>query len=156
MKKTVIRFFCKSISPLVALWIDRQEERIIAEGISLEKHLCDWASEIGIQNAEQIRVLSIDQIPLPCPAFLFPIIERLGFPTLSTVGMCMNRGIYLRTDLKKIDPVLKHELVHTLQYQRLAGTRNFIEEYLFQCLNDGYNNSLLEQEAIDVSVGRHQ
>jgi len=148
----MIRLFCKLTSPFVAWWIEKQEARIIAEGKPLPKGLILWAGNLGIENPSQIRILHVPKIPIPAPELCLDIIERFGFPTHSAIGMCMNRGIYLKKDSLHEIETLKHELVHTLQYQRLGGSQKFIEEYLFQCLADSYTEAPLEREARNVSL----
>jgi hypothetical protein len=43
--------------------------------------------------------------------------------------------------------VIRHELIHTRQYQEAGSIFEFLRQYLFQCLTGGYANCEMEREA---------
>ena len=43
--------------------------------------------------------------------------------------------------------LLAHELAHVAQYERLGGFREFLKQYLEECINPGYPLGDLELEA---------
>ncbi|MEP6956338.1 MAG: hypothetical protein ABI883_05885, partial [Chthoniobacterales bacterium] len=61
-------------------------------------------------------------------------------------------GIYLRADHSGNRALLMHELVHTVQYERLGGVRPFLAQYLRECLTVGYPLGDLETEAARVAA----
>jgi hypothetical protein len=63
-------------------------------------------------------------------------------------GLTLRYGIFIRADCCADRRLVFHELVHTMQYERLGGIREFLQEYLYQCITIGYPNAPLEQEAI--------
>ena len=45
-----------------------------------------------------------------------------------------------------------HELVHTLQYERLGGFQPFLQRYLHECITIGYPAAPMEQEAVTTTA----
>jgi len=62
-------------------------------------------------------------------------------------------AIFVRSDCWCERRLIAHELVHTVQYERLGGIRPFLRQYLTECLTVGYPAAPMEQEAIAM-VGR--
>lgn len=138
------------IAPATARWAQDQERRILAEGKPLEADALQFATELKIENPEGVRVLEINPIPAPVPQPLLKLAESCGFPVFSPAGMTLGRGIYI---LEGHSLVLRHELVHVAQYQRLGGIEPFMRQYLMECLFHGYFAAPLEEEARVVSEG---
>ena len=132
------------LAPTVARWAREQERRILAEGRALNEEALAIAAALHIADPEQIRVLAQESIPLPVPRSLLKLAERLGFPVFEPAGMALGRGIYL---LHHDSRILRHELVHVAQYQRLGGIEPFMRRYLTECLTAGYLDAPLEVEA---------
>ena len=67
---------------------------------------------------------------------------RILFPIVLPVAVRWARGMEAR--------ILREGFaLHTAQYERLGGFRAFLKTYLTECIELGYPNSPLEQEAID-------
>jgi hypothetical protein len=141
----------KLILPLACSWARKQEEIIIRDGVSLtEPQLAD-ARRVGITLPRRVRLLVVDEVPLP----LFPVLRRVaentGLISPDTLGMTLRYGIFIRSDYREDRRLLVHELAHTAQYERLGGFAPFLKEYLRECLTPpGYPFGPLEQEAIRV------
>lgn len=132
------------IAPAVARWARDQERRILAEGRRLDREALAIADALRIADPEEIRVLVVTSIPLPAPPSLIKLAASLGFPLFEPAGMALGRGVYL---LQHDSRILRHELVHVAQYQRLGGIGPFLHRYLAECLTVGYLDSPLEVEA---------
>lgn len=132
------------LAPALTRWAGAQERRIIAEGRCLPADLRAFAARLGIERPEELRCLEIEPIPLPLPQVWVKCCQRLGLPVFAPGGMALGRGIFLLPGQMKS---LRHELVHVLQYQRLGGIRPFLKRYLMECLETGYADASLEQEA---------
>jgi len=132
-----------SAIPLAA-WAASVERRVLERGIALEPELIDFARRLGIDSTDELRFEITPRIPLPVPGPLVRGLQRLGLPLFEPAGMALGRAILARQP----DPaMLRHELVHCLQYQRLGGIRPFLRQYLFECLHHGYHAAPLEIEA---------
>ena len=123
-----------AILPLAIWWVKRGEQQALKNGRGLTKTEKAHAQSIEISDSERIRVLEVDSI--------FPF-ERGNF----TRGVCYRYGILVRRGCREPE-LVAHELVHTLQYERLGGIKPFLRAYLLECFIDKYPNGDLEQEAI--------
>ncbi len=132
------------IAPATARWAADQERHILAEGQPLNHEALAFALELDINEPESIRVLEVKSVPLPAPRPLVKLATRWGIPVFEPAGMALGRGIYLLDGHSRI---LRHELVHVAQYQRLGGIEPFMRQYLTECLVHGYLDSPLEVEA---------
>jgi hypothetical protein len=132
------------IAPATARWAADQERHILAEGKPLNHEALAFAHELKITEPETIRVLEVKSVPLPAPRPLVQLATRWGLPVFEPAGMALGRGIYLLDGQSRI---LRHELVHVAQYQRLGGIEPFLRQYLTECLLHGYFDAPLEVEA---------
>ncbi len=132
------------IAPATARWAADQERHILAEGQPLNHEALAFALELEITEPESIRVLEVKSVPLPAPRPLVKLATRWGIPVFEPAGMALGRGIYLLDGHSRI---LRHELVHVAQYERLGGIEPFMRQYLTECLVHGYLDSPLEVEA---------
>lgn len=111
-----------------------------------------WARELGIEKPNEIRFLVADPVPLPAPMWLRKIVEKIGFPAIGVAGLCLRSGLYFQSKRDVRESTVRHELVHTLQYQRLGSMMSFMRRYVFECLAYGYCSAPLEVEARALSV----
>jgi hypothetical protein len=132
------------VAPATARWAQDQERRILKEGVPLAGEGLAFAFELRITRPEEIRVLEIEPVPLPFPRPLVKLASRWGLPVFEPAGMALGKGIYLLGGRSR---VLRHELVHVAQYQRLGGIEPFMRRYLTECLIHGYRDAPLEIEA---------
>lgn len=65
-----------------------------------------------------------------------------------TAGLALRYGIFIRVDGWDDRRLVCHKLVHAMQYERLGGIPQFLEQYLFECLTIGFPAAPMEQEAI--------
>jgi hypothetical protein len=56
--------------------------------------------------------------------------SNLGLISENTIGITFRHGIYIRSDYWQDDSLLNHELTHTMQYERLGGICNFLNQYI--------------------------
>ncbi len=137
-----------------ALWIKWHEFKIRSKGSPLPDDLRNWARAMGVYRPGRIRFLEKESVPLPAPMFLRRIVSRLGFPATGISGLCLRRGIYLEAGNPNTEAVLRHELIHTRQYQEAGNIFFFLLSYLFQCLTQGYEDCAMEQEAREDAKAR--
>jgi hypothetical protein len=132
--------------PLVYRWLVRQEADILRRGRRLHPGEMQDARRIGLRRAGQVRILVVARIPLPA-AFILRRLGRFSRVALSDpVALTAGSGIFCRRRSGETRRVLRHELVHVQQYERL-GRRPFLKRYIRDCIVDGYADSPLEKEA---------
>lgn len=144
----LITRLCMLMLPFGVRWAQAQESRILAEGIPLtESSLLD-ARAVGVTHPERIRLLKVDVVPMPLNSLLLAVAKISGLYSPNTAGMALRYGIYIRQDYWGSRHIIAHECVHTAQYERLGGFQPFLKLYVQECIEQGYPQSPLEQEAI--------
>ena len=133
--------------PVACAWAKWHESRILKMGVQLAAPQLKLARNLGILNAERIRLRAVPQIP-PTNTLLCGVGEKLGLVSGQTIGMTLRYGIYIRQDHWGDRRLLVHELAHVAQYERLGGGfRKFLSRYLQECIDPGYPLGDLELEA---------
>ncbi len=108
---------------------------------------------MGVAHPDRIRLLEVDRIPvlnawpMKTLSALFPMIS------VNTVGLSLRYGIYIRSRYWKNRHLIAHECVHTGQYERCGSVAAFLKCYFTECLEAGYPDAPMEQEAIIRSAG---
>ncbi|WP_297511114.1 hypothetical protein [Flavobacterium sp.] len=142
----------QKLLPQIVDWIESQENYIIGHGRDLTVEECALAKTIGIQNYDIIKVLESPNLPVPQNEVLRVLSAQIGLLTPHTAGVCFRYGIYIHENALNKNEILIHELVHTLQYERLGSVNHFIRRYLNECLTIGYSKSQLEHEANTITA----
>ena len=144
--------------PLAIRWVSQQEQRILRFGVPLDEPYFTDARLMGVAHPEFVRLLKVDQVPLPADRLLRWAAKRTKLISLNTAGMTMRYGIFVRSDCWEKRRLIAHECVHTAQYVRLGGIGKFLSRYLRECLEVGYPSGPLEQEALLKSqqIGREE
>ena len=137
--------------PVATWWVTRQEQRILASGKELSAAEKKWAREVGVVDVEKVRLLFVREVPLPGSPLINYFARLFKYP-LSPIGLAARYGIYLNSESRNDPSLLVHELVHTAQYERLGGIREFLQLYMEQCMKDGYWNAEMEHEARGAAI----
>ena len=150
-RETLLAQFEKLI-PLAAGWAAEQERLILRDGVPLNEEETADAEEIGVQDPDRVRLLSLDVVPTPQDPILRAAAAAIHFLTPETRGLTLQYAIFIRSDCWRNRSLIAHELVHTAQYERFGGILPFLDQYLFECITIGYPDAPLEQEAIEVAA----
>ena len=142
----IARVLSSLLLPLVYAWAKRHERDILKHGSRLSMQQLEDAARVGVQEPDRVRLSFVATVPPRLPRFLRKLAARFGLGPATTAGMALGHGIFVRTDQADRRDLLVHELVHTAQYERL-GYRRFLQQYLRECLADGYPCGKLEAEA---------
>lgn len=135
--------------PLAVDWAKEQESYISQNGIFLSNGQIKDARLIPVKHPEKVRLLKVNAIPLPDNPFLRTAAKSTGLITFKTIGLTLRYGIFIRSDYWNHKKVIMHELVHVSQYERLGSIFNFLQKYLQECIEIGYPQAPMEQEAIN-------
>lgn len=135
--------------PLACAWAAGQERAILQSGVALtESQLAD-ARRVGVAQPESVRLLRVVQIPTPAHPALAAAARATNLISPLTGGLTLRYGIFVRAVCWGQRPLIVHEFVHTLQYERLGGFDGFLRPYLLECITPpGYPYGPMEQEAI--------
>jgi len=138
-----------SLIPKATEWAQNQELEILTYGVPLSTSQLEDARKVKIRYPEKIRLFRVSQIPLPEDQELKIAAQTIQLITPNTIGLTLRYGIFVRSDYWNSREVVVHELVHTLQYERFGGIQQFLNHYLIECVQFGYPQAPLEQEAIN-------
>jgi hypothetical protein len=136
----------RALLPFACAWAGRHESIILKTGVPLSPAQTDTAKRLGIRDPARIRLLSVAQVP-PLNSLLRRVGAKLGIVSDLTIGMTLRYGILIREDHWGEHRLLVHEMAHVAQYERMGGFRQFLNQYLQECLNPGYPFGELELEA---------
>jgi hypothetical protein len=142
----------KFLMPLACKWAEEQEQVILSNGNALADTQFADARNVGVIHAEKIRLLIVNQIPMPDHPALNAAATAIHLITPSTAGLTLRYGIYIRSDHRSNRQLIAHEFVHTAQYERLGGFLSFLQQYLYECNTIGYPAAPMEQEAINTAA----
>lgn len=138
--------------PLACAWAEKQEGIILRKGIPLSTSQISDANTIGLVKPERVRMLRVARIPIPEHPALRDSVEATQLISPNTGGLTLRYGIFIRSDCWDNRQLVFHELVHTLQYERLGGFQQFLQQYLFECITIGYPDAPMEQEAVTTTA----
>ena len=99
------------------------------------------ASSVGVAHPKRIRILLLDQIPLPEEVQLLKMATEAGLLTSNIARLTLGYGIYLRHD-HNIPRVLSHEFRHV--YEQAGSITVFLAEYIHQISRYGYEAAPFE------------
>lgn len=142
----------KKLLPKVCDWLEQQENEIMTEGRLLTSEEKTIARQIGVKNYDIVRVWITKEVPFPKDPLLIQLGKQIGLLNSTTQGICFRYGIFINEQTINQREVLAHELIHTLQYERFGSIEAFISQYLKECIEVGYHQSVLENEALNGAL----
>lgn len=146
LRRTAARAIVNLLLPPAYRWIVQQEAAIRRRGRPLNAAEVDCARAIGLADPARVRILCVSRIPLPA-GWLLKAVARFSRVVLAEPdALTAGRGIYVCEGRDGDRALMRHELVHVRQYERL-GRRVFLKQYIHDCIVDGYEGSPLEMEA---------
>jgi hypothetical protein len=138
--------------PLACAWAEEQERIILRDGVPLSPVQTSDAVRIGVAHPERVSLLKVARVPVPEHPALRAAAEATQLISPRTGGLTLRYGIFIRTDCWGDRRLVFHELVHTLQYERLGGFQQFLQQYLYECVTIGYPAAPMEQEAVNTTA----
>ena len=141
----------ENILPLAVQWAEAKERVILKHGTVLSPQYMQDAKSVGLKYPERVRIYEVPQIPIP----KHPILRAAAKATLllsqATIGISLGHGIFIHDNFSNDRYTIVHELVHTMQCEKFGGLHPFLKKYLWECLEIGYPQAPMEQEAIRLA-----
>ena len=138
--------------PVACEWAEEQEGIILRYGVPLSTAQTADAIKIGVDYPEKVRLLKVTRIPAPDRRNLCTAADATQLMSPLAGGLTLRYGIFIRADCWDDRRLVFHELVHTLQYERLGGLQQFLQQYLYECITIGYPAAPMEQEAVATTT----
>ncbi len=133
--------------PSICEWAREQEDRVLRYGVPLNEDQKIDAYLVGVKDIEKVRLLEVNEIPRPQEPELLELGEKVGLLSPQTLGVTYRYGIFIKRGYLNERNLVVHELVHTMQYERIGSFDQFLKEYLRECVIHGYPYGELEMEA---------
>lgn len=130
--------------------IARAEEQArlgLLEGKALDDAGVDLARRVGVQHPERIRVLAVDNFPLPSDPELRQAAIQTGLLAADGLGLTLGHAVFLRRGHETEARLQRHEFRHVRQCEQFGSLAEFLAEYLSQIVQVGYAQAPLELDA---------
>lgn len=132
--------------PSAVAWAESQSQKAAEEGESLSEADKAIAREIGVQKPELVRIMQVDELPLPEDPFLKEAAIQTGLLGPHMAGLTLGHSILVvRGALNS--RLLSHEFRHVHQYEEHGSIGGFLTVYLKQIATVGYADAPLEHDA---------
>jgi hypothetical protein len=141
----------ENILPLAVKWAKVKEKVILEHGIPLSPQYMEDAESVGVKYPERVRICEVPKIPIPKHPILRAAAEETQLISPATIGITLRYGIFIHYDFSNDRYTIVHELVHTMQCERFGGFYTFLKKYLWECIEVGYPEAPLEQEAVRIA-----
>ncbi|MCG9738825.1 hypothetical protein L1D32_11700 [Shewanella insulae] len=131
-------------------WIDQNNSNFQSERISCKCFADAFDGFYPVSFLEDVHFVVVDNIPKPD----FPGLREVGlgdFLDMKVDGITYKNTYYILPYVAKDIRLHFHELVHVAQWKHL-GAVNFIQRYIEEIQNYGYENSPLEKMAYGLDA----
>ena len=134
------------LTPKAIVWAQQQESEILASGVALTEHGLALARQVGVKNAEKIRISLVDRLPLPADPLLREAAIRTGLLGPNMAGLTLGHGVYICHGHNSLR-LLSHECRHVQQYEHAGSIAKYLPQYLQQIAQFGYTDAPYEVDA---------
>lgn len=141
-----VRAKIEELLPKVEAWYSQSERQLSPTGRPLSDDETASALALGVKNPHLVRVVVREDFPMPTDETLVLDAKKWGIQTGAEGGRCIGYVVLLKPRVASNPVVLRHELVHVGQQDRMGRT-NFLRRYLTELELMGYARSPLELEA---------
>jgi hypothetical protein len=135
------------IAPRAIEWAQRMSEEGARSGAVLSPALMEIARKAGVQHPEKIRLVVVDQIPLPDEPTLKAAALKVGLSQSSAAGLTLGYAVVVRRGWEGDIRLLSHEFRHVSQYEACGGIQQFLSRHLANLVEFGYEDSPFEVDA---------
>ena len=137
--------------PLACEWAEKESTRILQAGIGLGEAGLALATCVGVRDPARIRVLIVPSIPRPNHPALLAACDATGLLGPTARGLTLGHGVVVQAGHERDPYLLAHEFRHVSQYEGFGSIRRFLQDYLPQLIEHGYENAPLELDAVHAS-----
>jgi hypothetical protein len=132
--------------PLVLFWGTILQWTIPYRGRTLEPWEEAIARKVGVTHSDQIRLITVRDLPFPKLPGLRRLAGRHGMSRDGGRGLTLGHGIFIKEGCYSVR-LLSHECRHVYQYEQAGSIGKLLTRYLEEVLEHGYSNAPLEHDA---------
>lgn len=140
------------IAPRVIQWAEVQSGQALRAGVALTPAQVALARRVGVKEPQRVRIVVVDEIPLPDEPALKAASAQVGLSQSSAAGLTLGHAVLLRRGFENDARLLSHELRHVAQYEAKGGIPAFLAEHLQHLVRFGYDESPFERDAREHEV----
>ena len=137
--------------PLIAertiAWAKDREGAALAAGTALTHEQATLARAVGVRHPERIRIVVVDEIPLPDEPVLRAAAQGVGLSQSWAAGLTLGHAVIVRRGFEREARLLSHEFRHVAQYESMGGIGPFLVSHLKSLVEHGYEDSPFERDA---------
>ena len=142
------------MAPRAIAWAEQQSARVALSGHALSPSQVALARRVGVREPERIRILVVENFPLPQDAEVKAAAMRIGLDRPSIVGLTLGHSVMVRRGFENDAGLLSHEFRHVWQYEEQGGIAPFLARHLQDLARFGYEDSPFEVDARAHEVHR--
>ena len=135
-----------NLSAKALAFMEQVETTYWRRGRPLSEAELRFARSIGIKNTSGIRIVVLEDLPMPDDPDLRKAAQSYGMGSWLEGARTLGSVIFLKPRYASSDEVVSHELVHVAQFERL-GRERMIRRYILELELVGHLRSPLENEA---------
>jgi hypothetical protein len=143
-----------ALAPRAIEWAERVASGAALSGKPLSMALQKIAVGSGVRKPGSIRILVVDEIPLPDEPVLHAAALKVGLSQSSAAGLTLGYAVVVRRGYEDDVRLLSHEFRHVAQYEACGGIRAFLSMHLAHLVEFGYEDSPFEVDARAHEVGK--
>ncbi len=145
MNSDELRTALPVLLPKAVSWAEDHAALIARDGRLLNSSEEEIARRVGVLHPERVRILEVQELPLPDDIELREAALALGLLGPTMVGLTLGYSIYLMPGHR--DRFLPHELRHVFQYEQAESIAEYLPKYLGQLVSFGYTDAPMEIDA---------
>lgn len=138
----------QELLPSILNWFKTTEHSLFHQGRVLTRKEKQRAYELGVTNPDNIRVVVLNEFPMPINETLLKKAKSYGLGSQFEGARTMGNIILIKPIYKNDSTILSHELVHVSQMDKM-GRKKFLKQYILEMEILGYSRSDLESEAYE-------
>jgi len=132
--------------PLAVSWYNQVEAELLPIGRPFSPSEIDFAVSVGVKEPNLVRVVVLENFPMPSNQELRTEAERFGLGSATEGGRTTGYVIMLKPRVAENHSVISHEIVHIGQQDKM-GRVAFLRRYLIEMEMMGHARSPLELDA---------
>jgi hypothetical protein len=135
------------LAPKAIAWAQALAAQADLSGHALSAPLLEVARRAGVREPRKVRIVVVDEIPLPEDPALKGAALSVGLSQSDAAGMTLGHAVFLRRGYENDLRVTSHELRHVAQYEACGGISGFLSVHLADLVAFGYEDSPFEVDA---------
>ena len=142
-----------TLLPLAIEWAEARAHEAAIDGLALDSAGQGIARRVGVKEPQLIRVMIMDELPMPTHPGLRQAALEAGLLGPLGVGLTLGYAVFIRRGHDTVR-LRSHEFRHVYQHESAGSLAKFLPIYLRQIVAVGYYDAPLEIDARSHEIER--